>query len=71
MGKINATLISGKVSSNNSEAIALCASQNFGEKIGEKVFYSLTETLYLLDEEFKSSTQALNKSIYHEYFMFR
>lgn len=66
MTKINATLLGGKISSNSSEASHLCSSQNFGEKIGEKVFYSLTETLYLLDEKKLEIFDAKNKKIPRE-----
>lgn len=66
MTKINATIIAGKVSSNSQEAIALCSSQNFGEKIGEKIFYSLTETLYLLDDKKLEVFNVKNKKIDRE-----
>ncbi len=66
MGKIKATLISGKVSSNSREAEALCSTQNFGEKIGEKIFYSLTETLYLIDEKKLEVLDGQDKIIFRE-----
>ncbi len=49
--KIKATLISEKITSNTSEAQNLFATNRFGEKIGEKIFYSLSEALYLIDDK--------------------
>ena len=46
--KIKATLISEKIFSNDVEAHNLFAESRFGEKIGEKIFYSLSEALYLI-----------------------
>ncbi|MEA3248679.1 MAG: tRNA-intron lyase [Nanoarchaeota archaeon] len=46
--KINATLVSEKITSNTSEAQNIFATNRFGEKIGEKIFYSLSEALYLV-----------------------
>ncbi len=51
MAKITATLISEKISSNSIEAQNLFASEKFGEKTGEKIFYSLSETLYLIQNK--------------------
>lgn len=51
MEKVKANLLSGKVSSNTSGANALFSSQRFGEKLGEKIFYSLSEAMYLIDEK--------------------
>jgi len=48
MEKIKAQLVSGKVSSNSAQAQNLFASQRFGEKIGEKIFYLLPEALFLV-----------------------
>lgn len=47
---IDATLISGKVSSNSSEAHALFAKSTFGEKSNQKIIYSNYEALYLSEE---------------------
>ena len=66
MAKINATLIAGKVSSNSQGAIALCESQKFGEKIGEKIYYSLTETIYLVDGGKLEVVDGKNKTISRE-----
>jgi tRNA-intron endonuclease len=49
--KIHATLISEKISSNSIEAQNLFASEKFGEKTGEKIFYSLSETLFLVQKK--------------------
>lgn len=51
MKKIKATLISEKVTSNTAEAQSLFATSRFGEKFGEKILYSLSETLYLIQEK--------------------
>jgi len=47
---IKATLVSGRISSNSAEAKNLFAASRFGERIGEKIFYSLSEALYLIQE---------------------
>ena len=49
METIKATLISEKISSNSKSAMELFSSQRFGEKSGEKVFYSLPEALFLVE----------------------
>jgi tRNA-intron endonuclease len=49
--KIKATLVSGKVTSNSEEAHNLFATQRFGEKTGEKIVYSLSEVLFLVNEK--------------------
>jgi len=49
MVKIKASLISEKISSNSKEAQNIFASQRFGEKVGEKIFYSLTEAFFLVE----------------------
>ncbi len=49
MEKIQAHLIGQVVSSNSSEAKFLCKKSAFGEVVEEKVHYSLTETLYLVE----------------------
>jgi len=48
---IKAVLISDKVSSNSKSSQDLFASERFGEKSGEKVFYTLSESLYLVEED--------------------
>ncbi|MDH3353005.1 MAG: tRNA-intron lyase [Nanoarchaeota archaeon] len=49
--KIKANLISEKVTSNTSEAQSLFATSRFGEKLGEKIIYSLQEALFLIQEK--------------------
>jgi len=51
MTNIKAMLISEKVTSNTAEAHSLFASSRFGEKLGEKILYSLSEALYLVQEK--------------------
>jgi tRNA-intron endonuclease len=46
--QIQASLISEKISSNSKEAFELFESQRFGERTGEKIFYTLQEVLYLV-----------------------
>jgi len=50
MNKIQAHFVGGIVSSNNSEAHQLSKKNSFGESIGEKVQYSLTEALFLVEK---------------------
>jgi tRNA-intron endonuclease len=51
MEKIKATFISEKVFSNSREAFGLFESQRFGEKTGEKIYYILQESLYLVENK--------------------
>jgi len=51
MDKIIATLISEKIFSNTKEAFNLFESQRFGERTGEKIFYTLQETLFLVENK--------------------
>ncbi|MDP6641369.1 MAG: tRNA-intron lyase, partial [Nitrososphaerales archaeon] len=51
MNKIKAILISGKVTSNTAEAKNLFAKSRFGEKLGEKILYSLSEALLLIQDK--------------------
>jgi tRNA-intron endonuclease, archaea type len=48
---IQSTLISNRITSNSAEAQSLFASQRFGEKDGEKILYSLSETLFLVERK--------------------
>jgi tRNA-intron endonuclease, archaea type len=50
MNKIQAQLIRENISTNNAEAFSLFKKSNFGEPLGEKIQYSLTETLYLVEK---------------------
>jgi tRNA-intron endonuclease len=49
--KIKASFIGEKISSNAKSAVELFSSQRFGEKIGEKISYSLTEALFLVENK--------------------
>ena len=51
MEKIKAVLISEKISSNSKEAQNLFATKKFGERSGEKIFYSLSEALFLVQDK--------------------
>jgi len=49
MEKIKAKLNGNIVSSNSSSAFSLLSSSNFGERLGEKVIYSIFEAFYLAE----------------------
>lgn len=66
MKKIQATLIKGKVTSNSSEAHTLFQKSQFGEKLGEKILYSLPEAFLLLEEEKMQITDFQEKKISKE-----
>ena len=51
MTKIKATLISERITSNTTEAQSLFAKSRFGEKLGEKILYSLPEALFLTQDK--------------------
>ena len=51
MEKIKATLLSDKIFSNSKEAFGLFDSQRFGEKTNEKIFYTLQEAQYLVENK--------------------
>jgi len=51
MTKIKATLISERITSNSAEAQSLHSSQKFGEKLDDKILYSLPETLFLVQNK--------------------
>tara|TARA_Y100000310_G_scaffold155920_1_gene155351 strand:- start:4645 stop:5166 length:522 start_codon:yes stop_codon:yes gene_type:complete len=51
MAKIKADLVSERITSNSKEAQNLFSSKRFGEKIGEKIFYSLSEALFLVQDK--------------------
>ena len=63
MATIKANLISEKITSNSAEAQNLFASQRFGEKITEKIFYSLSEALYLVENKKMEIYNFQNKKI--------
>lgn len=84
---IKAFLISNKISSNEKEATNLFSKQRFGEKTGEKIFYTLTEAFYLIEEkklelynfqnkklsksEILKKFQKLDKKFYTKYIVFK
>lgn len=51
MEKIKAILVSEKVTSNTAEAQSVFATSRFGEKMGEKILYSLSEALFLVKDK--------------------
>ncbi len=51
MTKIRAILVGEKISSNTKPAIELFSSQRFGEKVGEKIEYTLSEALFLVENK--------------------
>ncbi len=51
MEKIIATLLKNRVTSNDSQAHSLFQKSSFGEKMGEKILYSLSEALFLVEEK--------------------
>jgi len=59
MKKIQAHLIGRMVSSNSPGAISLNKKSSFGEKVGEKIQYTLTETLFLFE---KSKIEVFSKN---------
>jgi len=65
MEKIIATLLSEKITSNSKEAHSLFSTSRFGEKMDEKILYSLSEALYLIQDGkmdlFDSKNNKLNK----------
>lgn len=63
MEKIKATLLSEKVFSNSQEAYGLFDSQRFGEKIGEKIYYTLQETLFLVEAKKLEVVDSKDKKI--------
>ena len=57
MKKVTSYLIAGKIFSNTAEAQNLNSSKRLGEKSNGKIYYSLSEALYLLE---KKELQILN-----------
>ena len=67
MNQIKAYLIRETISSNSSEAYFLNKKSHFGEKVGEKIQYSLSEALFLVEknkmEIFSKNKKILEKDI--------
>jgi len=64
MNKIQAHIVGEIVSSNSAEAHTLCKKSNFGERKADKVQYSLSEALFLVDKnkmEIFSRNKKINK----------
>ena len=51
MEKIKAQLIGGSVFTNESEAFSLYKKSAFGEPVGEKIQYTLSEAMFLVEKE--------------------
>ena len=62
MKKIQSHLTGQIISSNTSEAKFLNKKSNFGESVGEKINYSLTETLFLVEKR-RMEIYSKNKKI--------
>lgn len=66
MEKIAANLISEKITSNSNAAHDLFSTRRFGERMEEKILYSLSEALYLIQEGkmelFDSKNKKLSKA---------
>lgn len=63
MEKIKATFISEKIFSNSKEAFTLFESQRFGERTGEKIFYTLQEALFLVETKKMEISDLKDKTI--------
>jgi tRNA-intron endonuclease len=63
MDKIISTLIAEKIFSNTKEAFNLFESQRFGERTGEKIFYTLQETLFLVESKKMEVIDSKDKKI--------
>jgi len=50
MNKISSYLIGENISSNSAEAFSLYKKSHFGEPVGEKIQYSLSEALFLVEK---------------------
>jgi len=84
--KIQAHILGESISSNSTDAFSLYKKSHFGEPIGEKVQYSLSETLFLLQnkkievlqgkkelsfEDLMKKAQKIDKRIHEKYPVFR
>lgn len=86
MEKIKVYIIGGIISSNDSEAQTLYEKSFFGEPVGDKIQYSLSEALFLVDKdkidiflrdkkiskkEIMRKFQKKDKKIYNKYLVFK
>lgn len=60
---ISASLISEKIFSNSGEAFTLFQNSRFGEKTGEKIFYTMHEALFLVETKRMEIFDSKNKKI--------
>jgi len=71
MEKIQAYLVSGRISSTSKESFELFEKSRFGEKSSEKILYSLTEAFFLVEEKkmeiFKKDKKMKEKEIEKEF----
>ncbi|MEK6926433.1 MAG: tRNA-intron lyase [Nanoarchaeota archaeon] len=51
MEKIQAHILGSSVTSNSADAFSLHKKSHFGEPLGEKIQYTITEALYLIEKE--------------------
>ena len=63
MEKIQAYLIGEIISSNTNEAHTLYKKSCFGEPIGDKIQYSLSETLFLIEKRKSLKTSLQDKKL--------
>ena len=63
MVKIRATLIGEKISSNSKQAIDTFSSHRLGEKLNEKIVYSLPEALFLVESKKMDVSDFRNKKL--------
>lgn len=61
--KIKATLISERITSNSAEAQSLHSSLKFGEKLDDKILYSLPEALFLVQNKKMEISNHQNKKL--------
>ncbi len=69
--KIKAILVSEKITSNSTEAHNLFSINRFGEKMGEKILYSLSEALFLVHEKKMEISDYRNKRLTQDEIMKR
>lgn len=63
MERIKAIFISERIFSNSKEAFGLFESQRFGERTGEKIFYTLQEALFLVETKKMDILDSKDKEI--------
>jgi len=63
MEKIRAVFMSEKIFSSTKEAFGLFEAQRFGEKTGEKIYYTMQEALFLVDAKKMEIVDSKDKKI--------